>query len=155
MPPTWSELRPLESGAWKAGNPLFISSNQSSRYWKHIQMPPPIPNEIPRRSLQGELVLGSAFGFREICRIGAAQRFSEIVCRRQKHVNHFLPPNVYIVGRWRSPSQADSFRNEPTSKTFQIMDFSRLMSDVHSDTRWFANPANLFAAQPVRPQIRR
>ena len=47
------------------------------------------------------------------------------------------------------------FQEETTSQVLRIMMFSRLISDCRqSDTKWFASPANLFAAQPVRPQIR-
>jgi hypothetical protein len=47
------------------------------------------------------------------------------------------------------------FQEETTSQVSRIMMFSLLMSDCRqSDTKWFAIPANLFAAQPVRPQIR-
>jgi hypothetical protein len=51
-------------------------------------------------------------------------------------------------------------QDEPTSKVLRIMMLSRLMLDCdQSFTRWFAPihsnvAANLFAAQPVRPQLR-
>ena len=47
------------------------------------------------------------------------------------------------------------FQEETTSKVLRIMMFSQLMSDCRqSDTKWFAIPANFFAAQPVRTRIR-
>jgi len=47
------------------------------------------------------------------------------------------------------------FQDETTSRVLRIMMFSQLMSDCRQgDTRRFAIPANLFAAQPVRTQIR-
>jgi len=47
------------------------------------------------------------------------------------------------------------FQEETTSKVLRIMMFSLLMSDCRqSDTKWFAIPANVFAAQPVCPKIR-
>ena len=47
------------------------------------------------------------------------------------------------------------FQEESTSKVLRIMMLSRLMLDCdQSGTRWFAKSANLFAAQPVRPQFR-
>ena len=55
---------------------------------------------------------------------------------------------VYIVADYQ-------FQEETTSQVLRIMMFSQLMSDCRqSDTRRFAIPANLFAAQPVRTQIR-
>jgi hypothetical protein len=46
-------------------------------------------------------------------------------------------------------------QEEPTSEVLRIMMVSRLMLICdQSDTRRFAKPANLFAAQPVRPQLR-
>jgi hypothetical protein len=55
---------------------------------------------------------------------------------------------------------ADQFQEEPTSQVLRIMMLSRLMPECdQSGTRWFAPiqsnvAANLFAAQPVRPQLR-
>jgi len=50
---------------------------------------------------------------------------------------------------------ADQFQEEPTSQVLRIMMLSRLMLDCdQSDTRWLAKSANIFAAQPVRPQFR-
>ena len=47
------------------------------------------------------------------------------------------------------------FQEETTSQVLRIMMFSRLISDCRqSDTKWLASSANLFATQPVRPQIR-
>ena len=55
---------------------------------------------------------------------------------------------------------ADQFQEESTSQVLRIMMLSWLMLDCdQSDTRWFAPiqpnvAANLFAAQPVRLQLR-
>ena len=47
------------------------------------------------------------------------------------------------------------FQEETTLKVLRIMMFSQLMSDCRQSDTWrFAIPANLFAAQPVRTQIR-
>ena len=47
------------------------------------------------------------------------------------------------------------FQEETSLKVLRIMMFSQLISDCRqSDTRRFAIPANLFAAQPVCTQIR-
>jgi len=47
-----------------------------------------------------------------------------------------------------------SFQDETTSKVFLIMMFSLPMSGCRrSDSKWFAITANLFAAQPLRPQF--
>ena len=50
---------------------------------------------------------------------------------------------------------ADQFQEERTSQVLRIMMLSRLMPECdQSGTGWFAKSANLFAAQPVRPQFR-
>ena len=68
--------------------------------------------------------------------------------------NFFLTSRVILVTAMAFIVDDQQFQEETISKVLRIMMFSLLMSDCRqSDTKWFAIPANVFAAQPVRPQI--
>ena len=84
----------------------------------------------------------------------AQERSAKICPASKKDANIFSLSRISTV-RAMLFIVADQFQEEVTSQVLRIMMLSRLMPECdQSGTRWFAQLANLFAAQPVRSQFR-
>ena len=86
---------------------------------------------------------------------GAKAIFQKNIIHSKIPTNFLLGSRVILVTAVAFIVDDQQFQEETTSKVLRIMMFSLLMSDCRqSDMKWFAIPANVFATQPVRPQIR-